>query len=473
LPRPKKNINSKLLKFSYEIIKDVGFSAFIELVKEERKMGKNSIFNSVTSGKLNVKIIDLPDYKKNSTLLPVKASIIIPTNSNKEKLQSVLDSIKNQKGISDIEIILVNSGLQKLTELGDSKTKIFNVKPSEFQHGRTRNFGATKATGKYLVFMVDDAKLTNDTVLYKMIKILEDDSSIKVITGRQFQTADSDMMYSINMKTQYDNLQLKKDRILWAENFEGLNTSEKLQASHLDDVFSCYDQSFFMNNQYSEINYGEDLDLGMRLAKQGTKIAQLYSEGVYHSHSRPADYYLKRHYVSTFFLKKLLESNFPLRIFKTQSFNLISCHVLQLYSALCLALDYVLKQNNESIEINAGFKLLKNKMKNYYGSKNHPENIDSSLDDLFKIIFKNCKREKVGKYKNNVLIKYFLFSLFNLEYSIKEQYPDMHNMNTQILNTIHKKFAQVIGTNLAHFSYIKINDEKEIMSLHEFLIKGI
>lgn len=466
-------IDSKRLKCSYEIIKYAGFAAFIELVREKIKNKKIGSSTGVSYRKLNVKMIDLPDYKKNLPPLPVKVSFIIPTNSSTSKMRNVLDSIKNQKGIKDIEIILINSGKHNLSELVNSNTKIFNIKSNEFQHGRTRNFGASNASGKYLVFMVDDATLTNDTVLYKMIKILEDDPSISVITGRQFQTSDSDMMYRINMKMHYDTLGLKTDRIIWSENFEKLNSREKILVSQIDDVLSCYDRSFFMKNQYSEINFGEDLEMGIRLAKKGMKIVQLYSGGVYHTHLRPADYYLKRYYVGTLFLTKLLKNNFQLRIFKTQSFNLFSCYVTQLYIALCLALDDIMKHNTESFEINAGFKFLKNKMKNYYGSKNQPENTDSSLDELFKIIFKDCNINDIGGYKDNSLTKYFLYSLCNLESNIKELYPDINTMNNKILSTINTTFAEVIGTNLAHFCYNKNESEQEIKSVHEFLIKGV
>src|SRR3972149_8521852 len=105
----KKIIDSKLLKCSYEVIKDAGFAAFIELVREERKNKKIVSSTDGSYRKLNVKMIDLPDYKKNLPPLPVKVSFIIPTNSSVSKVRNGLDSIKIQKGIKDIEIILINS----------------------------------------------------------------------------------------------------------------------------------------------------------------------------------------------------------------------------------------------------------------------------------------------------------------------------------------------------------------------------
>src|SRR5262249_25076884 len=53
-------------------------------------------------------------------------------------------------------------------------------------------------------------------------------------------------------------------------------------------------------------NYAEDLDLGLRLIRDGYKLALLGSTRIIHSHNRPAYYHLKRGYVDNLAISKIL-----------------------------------------------------------------------------------------------------------------------------------------------------------------------
>ncbi len=58
-------------------------------------------------------------------------------------------------------------------------------------------------------------------------------------------------------------------------------------------------------------NYAEDLDLGIRLIKDGNQIAFLGSTRIIHSHNIPASYFLKKGYVDNLFLFDMF-NDFPI-----------------------------------------------------------------------------------------------------------------------------------------------------------------
>lgn len=74
----------------------------------------------------------------------------------------------------------------------------------------------------------------------------------------------------------------------------------------LSDVACLIPRELFQRYMYRG-DYAEDLDLGIRLIRDGHKVAMLSSVRVVHSHNRPAFYYLKRSFVDVTFLVALFD----------------------------------------------------------------------------------------------------------------------------------------------------------------------
>lgn len=86
------------------------------------------------------------------------ASIIIRSKNEQKWLSVVLEKISSQS-FSDFEVILVDSGSNdntvNIAEKYRSKIdlKIFKIPPEEFNYPFACNYGAQKASGKYLVYL--------------------------------------------------------------------------------------------------------------------------------------------------------------------------------------------------------------------------------------------------------------------------------------------------------------------------------
>ena len=208
-----------------------------------------------------------------------------------------------QKGIREIEIIVIDSGssmrrsiLPRNLDPGFTKSIRKN-----FNHGTTRNFGAEKARGNYICFLVQDAIPIGDFWLYSMVKVLESDPLIAAATCKQIPRSDADLFACFGLWQHYFyTLDAGSDRICHTNaDFETLPGEEKRRLAGLDDVSCLIRKDIFEKFRFRKIQSSEDLDLGKRFIREGYRNAFLFSVGVIHSHNRDPGYFLRRSYVDT------------------------------------------------------------------------------------------------------------------------------------------------------------------------------
>src|SRR5258706_5277953 len=90
-------------------------------------------------------------------------SIIIPAWNEERNIERLLESIKKQS-YKKIETIVIDDGsTDKTTEIA-KKLGAIVFKRERHERSVERNFGATKAKGKYLFFLDGDMELTTDVI---------------------------------------------------------------------------------------------------------------------------------------------------------------------------------------------------------------------------------------------------------------------------------------------------------------------
>ena len=111
--------------------------------------------------------------EKNMATKEELVSIIVPIYNAEKYLKKCLDSLTKQTK-KELEFILVNDGSTDKTEeiikeYQDKRIKYFKNKNQGI--GKTRNFGISKSSGKYLMFIDSDDYLEKDAceILYKKI----------------------------------------------------------------------------------------------------------------------------------------------------------------------------------------------------------------------------------------------------------------------------------------------------------------
>lgn len=172
-------------------------------------------------------------------------SIIIPTYNRTEKLIQVLNFLINQS-FKNFEVIVVEDVQNNQSQILEFKNQL-NFKYIHINYKKTvsfkRNFGATKAIGKYLIFLDDDDYVSNNW--------LQDFANELIITENDI--AFCGVICESNDKT---NLifadSAYQDERGWGIFLAGAFTIKKV----IFDEVGGYDEI---------LRYGENTELGLRL----------------------------------------------------------------------------------------------------------------------------------------------------------------------------------------------------------------
>lgn len=232
-------------------------------------------------------------------------SVAIPVKNAGDEFRLLLSSMKAQRAFKKLEIVIVDSGssdrsVETAEEFG---AKVIKILPHEFSHSYARNLAAEHATGDYLLFTVQDALPPSDTWLYELFTALKR-NDVVAVSCAELPREDADLFYRALSWNHYRFLEVdKQDRILCKPDQEDHLTLRK--NAQLSNVACLISRDVFMRYRFRH-NYAEDLDLGMRLVKDGHRLALLSSTRILHSHNRTPYYHLKRGYVDTFFISEIL-----------------------------------------------------------------------------------------------------------------------------------------------------------------------
>jgi len=290
-------------------------------------------------------------------------SVIIPTKNAGPEFEYTLEKISNQKGIKNVEIIIVDSGStdETLSIAQKYASKVISIAPEDFNHGNTRNLAADQADGDYLLFTVQDAIPISDYLLYNMVTVLERDQTIAAATCRQVPQSNADLFACYLLWNHYRCMDFRDDMVTYSdpENFKKLPMLEKRRLAGLDNVCCCIKREVFNQFRFRSINFAEDLDLGIRLIESGNKLCYLHSTGVIHSHNRDAMYFLKRFYVDS----KLLTDMFGIipTISERNVCNGVNA-VISLYNSLNASLTILCCDDAKTTDVDQFIVSLKHNM---------------------------------------------------------------------------------------------------------------
>ncbi len=408
--------------------------------------------------------------------LNTRVSVIILTKTPPSDFDYSLERIRNQIGVSEIEIVIISSGPNDLSYYAKKYgAKIITISPSEFNHAATRTFAAENATGEYIAFLVDDAIPAGNDLLATMVQTLADED-VGAVTVRQIPRSDSDLLYCQSMWWHYRMLGFNHDRIVGSERIDELAPEKKRAICQIDDVCSCFRRQTFLKYKYAG-GYAEDLELGIRLARGGYKIAQLYSVGVIHSHNRPPSYHLRRSYVDFMALSRLL--NYKVLNFVAWSvssekdlFDLI----LRTYSSLNFAVDELRASQFHGYDIQECFKTLRDQLQvHMVARKTRSQNndLDNILHRIGEMIGYDGTESK--EFSQNPVTEGYVGSLGVFQEWLINTHKSIENLEEEFVDTLYKLFAIQVGHQLAQFASHTESKHREDdqNSLGRFLSQGI
>lgn len=235
----------------------------------------------------------------------VTVSVVIPSYNAGVSFRETLTALKGQQGIGKIEIIVVDSGsTDETVQISkENGVKVIEIPHEEFSHSHARNVGADAANGQFILFMTQDAAPTDERWLCRMLSVLCDD--VVAVSPMEIDDGRGDLKYNADSAYHAKYLQLDKGDHYTSFD-ETMDANTQRQNAQLTDVSNLIRKDIFMKYRY-EGDYAEDLRLGLKLIKDGYRLAQLSSVCVYHAHNRKAEYCQARSYVD----RKALCDIFP------------------------------------------------------------------------------------------------------------------------------------------------------------------
>jgi GT2 family glycosyltransferase len=411
--------------------------------------------------------------------LKAKISVIILTKEPPADFEQTLERLRTQKGVPQPEIVIINSGKSDLNSLAKYNVRSYKIQPEQFSHSGTRNYAARKAKGDYIVFLSDDAIPAKNDLLLNMVRILENDHTIAAVTARQLPRSDSDLISCFAIWGHYRALRTDKDEIVGSDNLDEITTEQKRASCQIDDVCSCYNRKVFLKYKYSDAaSYGEDLELGTRLVKDGFKIARLFSTGVTHSHNRAAAYYLKRSYVDFKALSWILGYRQPdFGPWRPKSLDDCIDLILHLHRSLNVAVDSLVESAYCNYDIDESFSMLSSRLSDEPGSAEARLG-DADLQNFLKriTIAINYQNTTHAVNESNPLVSQYLATLAMFGQWLSESRETLRDLESEFVKALYKLLAAHIGGFLGkYFVYTKAtaHDDEKTLILDKLLSEGV
>lgn len=223
----------------------------------------------------------------------MKASVIIPLYNGGTLYEDVLRAVLAQE-YDDFEVVVVDStssdGSGEFTkELAKTDARIIysRIQKITFQHGRTRNYGASLATGEYLVFITQDALPFNNQWLTEMVKPFSKDAEIAGVFGRHLAYENGDIFEKEALKKHFESFRENDEGAVFSiDDYERFATDLGYQAylSFYSDNASAMRKSIWKVIPYPEVEFAEDQIWAKKILLAGYKKAYAYNAVVYHSH---------------------------------------------------------------------------------------------------------------------------------------------------------------------------------------------
>lgn len=205
-------------------------------------------------------------------------SIIILTKNAGDGFSETLSAVYTQGYPGKFEVIIIDSGStdETITIAKRNPTRIVNIKPEDFGHGKTRNLGAKLASGEYLVFLTQDAIPTTDKWLSSLIRNFGD-PKVAGIYGRQIPKKNTKPMEQFFLNTKYPSEHLVKQL---QEN------KTDMDIIFFSDVNSALRRAVWEKYPFDDgVIAGEDQEWSKKVLRKGYKIVYDPEAAVYHSHN--------------------------------------------------------------------------------------------------------------------------------------------------------------------------------------------
>lgn len=217
----------------------------------------------------------------------IDISVVVPVKNGQRYLDSLLQAVFSQEINAKFEVIIVDSGStdETLDIIRRYPVSLCEIRGAEFNHGLTRNLGISKAQGKYIVLMTQDAVPYDKQWMKKLADNFGNDERLAGVYSRHLPHMDScALTRMIARKFFTSETGRRENRISGIKDYNRLTPQEKHRFCNFDNVSSCIRKSIWEKIPFPETDFAEDLEWSKKVLEAGYSIVYEPDSVVYHSH---------------------------------------------------------------------------------------------------------------------------------------------------------------------------------------------
>lgn len=214
----------------------------------------------------------------------MKIDIIIPTYKPDGRLLDIIEKLKAQT-VAPNRIVLINTGKEYMDEFlektgtdpAETGFVVKNVSVSEFDHGETRNEGASGSDADLLLFMTMDARPADDKLIERLSAAFSD-PKVASAYARQLAEDNAPLSEKFSRHFNYPSESLVKS----AKDKERLG----IKTYFCSNACAMYRRKVYEELGRFPVNmiFNEDMVFAHTVIENGYSIAYVADAKVYHSH---------------------------------------------------------------------------------------------------------------------------------------------------------------------------------------------
>ena len=211
----------------------------------------------------------------------VKTDVIIPAYRPGEEFEKLLERLSAQKYPVN-RIIVMNTEEKFWKKTWEEKyplVEVHHLTKEEFDHGGTRNMGASISQADIVLYMTQDAIPADDRLMERFVEVFKSNPEIGIAYGRQLPREDCNIIERYTRRFNYP----EKSRIKSKVDLPQLG----IKTFFCSDVCAAYRRNYLLSAGGFEdpTIFNEDMIFAGKRILAGDKVAYVAEAKVIHSHN--------------------------------------------------------------------------------------------------------------------------------------------------------------------------------------------